>query len=258
MGTYMLQSMKRTIRNSEKIYPTKRRLIVFKQPFDVAVGEQKKKEKKKKTHSPFIQGMLQEKSLQRTKTTIRDIILCNNFELFCTFTFKDHRDEVDVCKARMQYWLQSQQKKYGSFEYVIVPEFHADGKALHFHALFQGFKGKIVQAQNPQGEDLVSRSGRNIFNIKGWRNGFAECTYIDDGPNDQAKVASYVTKYITKDMPVFRGKKRYWVSQGIARPITATNVDELPYLADDTLQRFEKEFFTIYVVEKIQTVADPQ
>lgn len=225
---------------------------MFKQPFEITVGGTKKKGKNK-VLSGMAKDLLIRSSLNRTKTTIKDIILCNHFELFCTFTFKDHRDDIDICKARMQYWLQSQQKQYGAFDYVIVPEFHKDGSSLHFHALFGGYKGRLELAIDPttgQPFSTEKHNGRHLYNIVSYKTGFATAIPIENGPDDLAKVASYVTKYITKDMPAFHGKKRFWVSQNLVRPIKSNNVDVIPYFTDDNVQVFENDQYTVYVVDK--------
>jgi hypothetical protein len=239
-------SEKKLIRNTEKVYPSHSRLLVYKHPFMVQLGS-KVSTKNKKKMTDIQKNQLIERSLRRTKEVIRDIILCNTFEYFCTFTFKDHRDDVDICKARMQYWLHSQQKLHGSFQYLIVPEFHKDGKALHFHALFQGYKGRMRLAVNPHTDKaIITSKNKLVFRFPGWAVGFSDAIEITQEAEDRAKVASYVTKYITKDMPQFHGKKRYWVSQGLVRPEKSNNVDQLPYYSQDVDVK-DSDDFTIYV-----------
>lgn len=224
----MIHSRYKRLYNTEKVYPHKSTLRIYKTPQYILLGEKTKKGKSMNPDKSNLQSLL------RTKTTIRDVILCNHFDLFTTFTFKNHRDNIDICKARMQEWLKSQQKIHGKFYYLIVPEFHKDGKSIHFHALLQGYKGKLTPAKNPKNNNLLYTPGKHlIFNLKGWRNGFSTASIIDyDDEDSTAKVASYVTKYITKDMPKFFGKKRYWVSQQLLRPVKSYNVDEQPYITD--------------------------
>jgi len=247
----MIQSDYKIIRNSEKVYPSHSRLLVYKKPFQVPIGTQEKnKEKNKKMLTEMTKKLLIERSLKRTKEVIKDIILCNDFEYFCTFTFKDHRNEVDVCKARMHYWLHSQSKLYGNFNYLIVPEYHHDGESLHFHALFSGYKGKIEPAfAKTTGEPVFSHSGKRVYDLTGWRSGFSNATIIENDDDSRAKVANYVGKYITKEMPLFSGKKRYWVSQGLQRPIRSNNVDVQPYITDENVEVFDSEDYTVYVVK---------
>lgn len=234
------------IMNTEKVYPTFSRLLVYKHPFMVQLGTRETKNKKMQ-RTDFQKETSLQRSLRRTKVTIRDIVLCNRFEYFCTFTFKDHRESVDICKARMHYWLQSQQKIHGSFEYLIVPEFHHDKKALHFHALIQGYKGRLIEAVNPITHELViGKNKKQVFNFPGWASGFSTAIEITQDVEDRAKVASYIGKYITKDMPQFHGKKRYWTSRGLVRPEKTNNVDQSPYYYPD-VERTDTDDFTIYV-----------
>ena len=244
------------VHSTEKVYSDFRQLIVYNNPMTVFYGEKTKKENS--TDVQKIIGVLQAhanrgRSLDRTKQNVKDIVLCNQFDMFCTFTFANMRDHVDLCKSRMQYWLQSQQKLYGKFDYVIVPEFHKDGVSLHFHALIRGFKGRLDKATNKKtGELIKSRSGKQVYNIPGFTHGFASATYLDNQPETKTKTANYITKYITKDMPNFSGKKRYWCSQSLARPVRRLNVEEEPYITNDNVVVYESDNYTIYIVPNDQ------
>lgn len=165
------------------------------------------------------------RSLRRTRTTISDIIKSNDFDLFATFTFAHDRFSADKCYSRMRAWLHSQQAKHGRFRYLIVAEAHKKceecvtfrarqcghddrPKAIHFHAVFGGFTGSLADSgkQNSRGR---------IFNLSGWRSGYSTAQYIVN----RDATANYCRKYITKDLSVVApGKKRYWNSQGLARP----------------------------------------
>ena len=71
-----------------------------------------------------------EESLRRTRTTIFDYALSNNFSYFVTFTFnpkKVDRYSIEATFNTMKYWLNRQKKHSPNFAYVIVPEFHKDG-----------------------------------------------------------------------------------------------------------------------------------
>lgn len=45
-----------------------------------------------------------ERSIRRTRKKIKDYVLCNEFGLFATFTFREDRYDVDRCKTRMARW----------------------------------------------------------------------------------------------------------------------------------------------------------
>ncbi|MDO4611507.1 MAG: hypothetical protein Q4B34_01455, partial [Candidatus Saccharibacteria bacterium] len=86
-----------------------------------------------------------ERSVRRTKKRIRDYILCNEFAIFATFTFRDNRYDIEEKRRQMSNWLKNQQKRNGNFKYIAIPERHADG-ALHFHILLTDYSGKISEA----------------------------------------------------------------------------------------------------------------
>ena len=211
------------IYNRLKVYPTFMRLYKFNSPsIERLPGYE---ERKSKTINTTKNATTEEdnlyRSLRRTKTTISDLVLSNDFTIFATFTFKTDRQDIEKCKSKMTNWLKSQQKTYGKFTYLIVPEFHKDKKSIHFHALMHGYKGQLQDS----GHKINSRTA---YNITSYKSGFSTAIKIDN----QAKVSSYVRKYITKDMPQFDGKKRYWISTGLKRPFTDVNTDiaTVPYI----------------------------
>jgi hypothetical protein len=165
-----------------------------------------------------------ERSIRRSKKMVRDYCQYNKFEILATFTFKSERQNILRCMAKMNTWLKNQQKRSGSFDYLIVAEFHKDGQSVHFHALFKGFKGKLTEAIHPRTGQSLKKYGRQVYNFAGYRHGFAEAQLIKDEPESHAKVGNYVGKYITKDMtPALFGKHRYWRSSGVIPPETEDN-----------------------------------
>lgn len=231
------QQINNLVYSYTKVYPTFLKHIVYDYPRLV----------QQKGYEPLIENKIKNKkisestpqtkieSLRRSRTVISDLVLCNQFDQFATFTFKKDRQNIQKCKEKMSYWLKSQQKQYGKFKYLIVPEFHKDGKSLHFHALMSGYKGRLVPAH-------TRINNRQVFNIRSYNYGFSTLVTIDD----VAKVSSYVRKYITKDMPIFMGKKRYWCSTGLLRPRIYENLqlENNPFI--ELEQTYNEKGFTIY------------
>jgi len=220
-----------------KYYPHKTILISYDTPRPVRIRGYEQTNKVSIVRSGNIRPI--EDSIRRTKVTISDLIICNNFDLFCTFTFdpkkcKDRNDPIEL-KNKMSKWLNNQREIHGSFDYLIVPEFHKDGKAIHFHALLKNYKGKLTKS-------TVKNPSREIFNIFSYRSGYSTAVKID---KNIEKVGSYVKKYITKDMPLFPGKKRYWCSTGLVRPITDINPTIDPFTKQDFVQIYNSKGFTI-------------
>jgi len=146
------------------------------------------------------------RSIRRTRTTIQDIVLSNEFDFFSTFTFAQDRDDIDKCKRKMSHWLHEMQRK-GKIKYLIVPEFHKDKKAIHFHAITAGSLGPLVYTG-------LKRNKRDIYNILDYKYGYSTAVMIEN----PEQVSSYIRKYITKDMIQFKNKSRYWCSTGLQRP----------------------------------------
>lgn len=228
-------------KNFVKIYPTFVTVIEYDTPIRILqsgleLSESTQNHQTKKNTSDIPSSELsQEISLRRTKRVISDITLCNSFEHFVTFTFARDRDDVVLLKRRMSKWLANQKAIHGKFTYLIVPEFHKDGKSIHFHALFKDYKGHLTKTHH-------KIKGRTVYNVKSYHHGFSTLVKIDD----IAKVSSYVRKYITKDMPIFTGKKRYWCSTGLKRPYVMYNysIRENPFL--NFVECYKKDNFTIY------------
>lgn len=159
-----------------------------------------------------------DRSIRRTKKTVKDYVLCNRFELFATFTFATNRQDIDHCKRRMNNWLKNQKKRRGGFDYLIVPELHSDKTSLHFHALIRGYNGKIEVAINPKTGKPVIKGKTTFYTLPGYTLGFTNVKIIDYSNSGHLKLARYVSKYITKDMPLFAQKNRYWGSHGLKLP----------------------------------------
>lgn len=167
-----------------------------------------------------------ERSLRRAKKRIGDYILCNDFELFATFTMNSHhgdREDSELSRNKLMGWLKNQRNRNGKFRYIVVPEFHSDKKALHFHALIGGYTGTVRQAINPKTNRPLIQNGKPTYQIPGYKLGYTNVKLIGTEQEDKTRLSAYLKKYITKDMPVFEGKQRYWVSKGLELPNIENN-----------------------------------
>jgi hypothetical protein len=225
-----------TLQNVMKIYPIFTKIYVFHEPITIKKQGYELQNKKQKSNNNTFEYI--DDSIRRTKTTISDLILCNNFDYFVTFTFAKDRYNIEKCKKRMTKWLYKQQQRYGEFQYLIVPEHHKDG-ALHFHALLRNYKGQIKPA---------FENNKKIYNIKSYKHGYSTLIKINKTNKDTIKLSNYLKKYITKDMPTDKNKKRYWVSRNLTRPVKIHNVPinniELSYP-----QQFKTDSCIIYQSE---------
>ena len=211
----MKSADKKTIYDVTKIYPDHVKVLRFNIAFDVTLGSKLITEKKPNWLFPkILQNQKEDRAARRAKTTIHDLVLCNNFDLFHTYTFDKNkvktRYDLGYLRAIMQRHLELERKKYGRLKYILVAEEHKDG-AIHFHVLTQGYKGKLVQRDGFDPE-------KPVYNVPGWRYGFSTAAPIKQTDEDRNRVAAYVTKYITKDMVRFPGGKRFLVSKDLVRP----------------------------------------
>lgn len=176
---------------------------------------------------------------------------------------KHNRFDVDHCKSVMSKWLDNQRRRTSpNLVYLIVPEFHKkcedctnatektahlsgverlqalhslgankDGtcphddapKAIHFHALVSNFNGRLNPVINKKtGQQLKSKSGGLLFDIPGYRAGrIRQAIKLTDNYD---AIAGYMMKqYLTKDMPMIHGRRRYWASRNLKRPEKIVN-----------------------------------
>lgn len=185
------------------------------------------------------------RSMRRTKKVIQEIVLMNEFEMFTTFTFADDKLPYpdyafhdDFCDMRMHRWLNKQSTRYGRFDYLIVKEYGSVNCRIHYHGLFNNYKGKIKDSG-------IVKQGSQLYNLPGWRSGFSTMSFV----KNQETVSSYVRKYITKTMIEKTGKKRYWCSHGLKRPKPLHNVDLEQY--DLTAAEiYQNHLVTVYTIKK--------
>lgn len=186
------------------------KICIYREPIVVTNNSGKKRTKKVPSEASS------KRSVERTRVAVQDICACNQFDLFCTFTFDPKRyqsKKILWCKQYMNNWIRNSKARHSKhLQYLIIPEKHKSG-AIHFHALFKYYEGKLKSSG-------VYQNGREVFNIPNWHFGFSTCCKIDN----QEAVAHYISKYITKDMILFDGNKRYYCSQGLERPVRTHNV----------------------------------
>lgn len=216
--------------NSVKEYSDMIKIVIYNEPFKVKPGNgRKKSDHPKVTRS----------SLLRTKQLLTDLCIENDFDLFCTFTFDPKRyNSKDIlrCRTYMNTWIRNSKERHSPhLEYLIVPELHKSG-AIHFHALFKHFEGVLKDSKHCQ-------NGRRVYNIRNWQFGFSTAVFIDN----QEAVSRYIRKYITKDMILFPGRKRYFCSQGLKRPSKSQNItlDWLKSVKCDFFKSQDAEYYSI-------------
>lgn len=175
-----------------------------------------------------------EESLSRTRRNIVDTILCNNFDLFCTFTFsadkvEDRPDYKTLRKQLSQHLNNYQKRKSKNFKYLFIPERHQDG-AIHFHGVCTNINDLIcpeyIQKRMPNGDVKFVPNTKQYLDWRYYsdRFGFFSCSRIVH----HGKCAKYVAKYMTKDLLTWvnKGGRIVFKSQGLDKPELVYDGDE--------------------------------
>jgi hypothetical protein len=194
-----------------------------------------------------------DRSLRRTRQTLADLVACNDFDMFVTFTFDQKKhprtNEKDYAAKILTYWLNNQQRLHGPSNYLLVMERHKSGY-WHAHALLGGFKGKYHAT-------ILKGNGNNKrqqYKIDSWEksNGFADMSFI----GNKNALGLYVGKYITKEInTVSEGKKRYWASKNLKKPEKVYNWATLDIRITDLAKQttFENDYCKITTIPRKQT-----
>lgn len=172
-------------------------------------------------------------SLYRSRRIVRDLILCNYFDYFCTFTFNDsvvNRYDYKAVKQKLVKFFNNYRSRYSpSFRYLVVPERHQDG-AWHFHGVVRGIRASDFIVP----ETILKREGEKLIEVPNtpkyvsWSKyslGHFNCSLI----RSHAACARYVAKYITKDLDSMDlGKQIVLHSQGLEMPELVFDEDNFP------------------------------
>lgn len=186
------------------------------------------------------------------KRKIRGYALANDFKWFTTLTIDPKQYDsldYDSSKELLLKWCRKMRDRYENFDYLIVPELHKSG-AVHFHSLLGDVPANFIEAKHPKTGAPLLRNERQIYNLTDWTYGFTDCEEIED----KERTASYLTKYITKelmtDKEMFR-KKRYFNSKGLKKP-------QIDYInaETDNLKNFIPNFGIVETDENGNNVLD--
>lgn len=164
--------------------------------------------------------------MNRTIQSIYEVSRANEWNYFLTLTFDpkiiDNTD-YDLITKKVSKWLNNLRTRYApDLKYLLVPELHKDGKKYHFHGLLSNIGNlKLIHSGKVSVGKYIKDfkdfpNGDVIYNLENWKYGFSTVTKV----KDNARVACYITKYITKELcSVTENKKRYWISKNVDRAI---------------------------------------
>lgn len=148
-------------------------------------------------------------NVSRARGRVFELALCNNWEYFVTLTIdkaKFERFDLEAYQKAFSKWLRNRARCHGVVRYVLIPEQHKDG-AWHMHGLMTGLCVDKDLSYNEHG----------FLDWPAYREKFG---YISLSPvRDRQRVASYITKYVTKAMAetvLQAGKHLFYASKGLA------------------------------------------
>lgn len=163
-------------------------------------------------------------NVSRARSRVFELAACNEWEWFVTFTLDPEKyDRYNLSRFRgdLSQWIRNQRRLHGgTLRYLLIPEQHKDG-AWHMHGLFAGVPESEVRlfdlAENiPEKLRKTIRSGTPVYDFPRYRDKFGYVTMTR--VRDADKCASYITKYITKDIGdgVANGGHLFYASRGLA------------------------------------------
>lgn len=145
-------------------------------------------------------------NLSRAKKRILEIALCNDFDLFATFTIdrkKYNRYDLEKYHKAFSQFIRNYNRNHKlNIKYLLVPEKHKDG-AWHEHGFFMGLplehlkRFEVGMKMNKSISNLV-KQGREIYDFPAYTKSFGYCSF--EKVISHEKASYYITKYITKDL----------------------------------------------------------
>ena len=157
-------------------------------------------------------------SMKRAVDKVYDIAFQNEWSYFLTCTIAEgdfDRNSPQEVYKKLRYWLSDRVKRDG-FKYLLIPEYHPQKKqGIHFHALINDVltfedsgrclysDGKAWRREDLEKRGIDTTAYKTIYNVPCWKYGYSTAIPVSGSP---ARLACYITKYITKDCKKIFGK----------------------------------------------------
>lgn len=200
-------------------------------------------------------------NLARTRNTIFELAMCNEWDLFCTFTLdktKYDRYNLNSFRSDFTHMIRNLRTKYKTdIAYLLIPERHKDC-AWHMHGFIKGLPSEelrnfTLKEKLPTYIQKKVKAGSKVYEWTSYRKKFGFCDL--EAIRDKNKASSYVTKYITKDLLESVSElnhKSYYCSQGLLR------AEEIKrgHLAECPTFDFENEYVKIAWFKSEDNITD--
>lgn len=229
-----------------------------------------------------------DKSLERVRKKIFDLVMLNSWDWFVTLTLNEkmiERTNVKAAGTKVRQWINDHLvKKYDDVRYIAVYEQHkdieSDGKrAYHFHMLLSGVPAQaftlsdtclINGHKRPMMYETFNRLKKlghatdadfkcPVYNVSSYKLGFSTAIQVY---KNGLGLACYMTKYITKDLHKTElpfGKAAYFRSRGnlIDEPDIYYGIFDLKKVPSYAFQ-VSKEYGNYYFWDNIAERTKPQ
>lgn len=152
-------------------------------------------------------------SVSRLKSRVQELILCNNWNCFVTFTLdkaKRNRDSIDSFESLTRHLKYIRQTRCPELKFMLLLEQHKNG-GYHGHALM------YLPADFIADEFIVNDNGYFEWLDISSRFGFMSIKPYDG----TLQACNYVTKYVTKDLIPGRVLR---TSKGLNKPYVIRNL----------------------------------
>lgn len=200
-----------------------------------------------------------EKAAYRAARKVRHFSIEIRADRLLTLTSRNLLTDYDQVITTWKRFMRILEKADAKFDYIAVPELHANGEHYHIHAAINGF----VRA------DLLRRCWQIALGGKGDEKGEGALGNVDvkqrkgkftDPMKRCVGIAHYISKYITKSYLEHHqfNRKRYWVPRTIKLPeshgewmraqTVAEAIQEL-YSRFDTAVMVEATKDSLYITE---------
>lgn len=180
-------------------------------------------------------------NLRRAKQKIFDIVACNSWRYFVTFTLDQEeidRTSIEEVTKKFKIWLNNMVKRR-NLRYIFVFEYHKENpNGIHMHGLINDCDLDFEKAyhKNDDGSLKLDKRGRRIrilskkskkpvFNVLDWKYGYSTAIEVYGDP---MALSAYISKYITKDSEKIAGNYYYAGGHGLIRE-PVTYVADVPY-----------------------------
>jgi len=183
------------------------------------------------SNNNYMRGLVRDyklaQSISRTKATVFEIMMCNAWEFYATYTLdgnKQERNNIEVFRKHFTVWLKNYNTRHNcNIKYIIIPEKHKEGKNFHAHGALMGLPVEHLTAftladKLPAKMLNKMKQGREFFNWKAYADKFGFVSLERIRSNEATAI--YITKYITKDVDktgIEVNKRMFYASKGLKR-----------------------------------------